>query len=552
MRSNWIAAIAFVSFTAPPGVLLAQNSCEDLKKLVLDHVAISSAVLVEAGPLKQPAGSPFKMPDVNLPRHCEVAGVARPTSDSEIDFLLWLPLAEAWNGKYMQLGNGGWAGIIQAASLARPLALGYAVSATDDGHHAQGMMPDASWAVGHPEKLLDFGYRALHETALASKAILRAYFGKTDGHAYFVGCSDGGREALMEAERYPEDFDGVLAGAPASHWTRLITGALWMEQALNSKPESKISAAKLPAIQRAALAQCDALDGVKDGLIEDPRACHFDPSVLLCKGAEDAECLTQPQIDAIKKVYSGPIDPVTGEKLYSGYEPGTEAEPGGWNPWIVGPLQNAFANSYFSQALHENTPWDWRTADIGREVRLADAKTGEFLNSWNPDLRSFRAHGGKLIQYHGWGDAAIAPGDSVAFYEQVRAFLATYPDPRSKDPASIDLFYRLFLVPGMQHCGGGQGPTNFGNGNGPIEAGLPDDAEHDILLALDRWVTQGVAPEHIIASGSVRADPKAGVTGGHLTRPLCVYPAVARYKGQGDTNAAENFECAAPAGEPLH
>ncbi len=426
----------------------------------------------------------------------------------------------------------------QPTSLYRPLTLGYAVSATDDGHHAEGMMPGASWAVGHPEKLIDFGYRALHETALASKAILQAYYGKPNAHAYFAGCSDGGREALAEAQRYPEDFDGIVAGAPANHWTHHFTGFLWNEQALNARPESKIPAAKLPAIQKAALAQCDALDGVKDGLIEDPRACHFDPAVLLCKGAEEATCLTQPQIDALQKIYSGPKDPVTGEQIYPGYEPGTEADPAAWGPWIIGPIQPAFGDSFFGQAVHEDPQWDWHTADLGRELRLADEKTAAILNSGNPDLRSFRDHGGKLIEYHGWGDAAIAPRDSIAYYEQVRVFLARYPDPRSTNPKEIESFYRLFMVPGMQHCGGGQGPTSFGNDEIPSQTVVsPADADHDVVLALDRWVTKGVAPDRMIGTGT------AGGTS--LTRPLCMYPAVAHYKGQGDTNAAENFACVA-------
>jgi|CZKZ01.1.fsa_nt_gi feruloyl esterase len=540
-----VAYVAFAWIAVTPSLLCAQQACEDLKKLNLVHVTITSAASVGAGPLKQPVGAPSKLPEVIVPRHCEVAGVARPTSDSEINFLLWLPPASVWNGKYMQRGNGGWAGMIQPASLLRPLALGYAASATDDGHRAEGRMPDASWAVGHPEKLIDFGYRAVHETALASKAILHAYYGKLDGHDYFVGCSDGGREALMEAQRYPEDFDGILAGAPANHWTHLLTAALWNELALKSRPDSEIPTTKLPAIQKAALAQCDTLDGVKDGVIEDPRACHFDPSVLLCRGAESTECLTQPQIDAIEKVYSGPKDPVTGEQIFPGWEPGAEADPAGWGPWILGPIQSAFANSFFGQALHEDPKWDWRTVDLSRELRLADEKASPILNSWNPDLRSFRAHGGKLIQYHGWEDAAIAPRDSINYYEQVRAFLGNYPDPRSNSGASIESFYRLFMVPGMQHCGGGQGPTNLANGDIPTGAGIPDDADHDAVLALDRWVTQGVAPERIIANGTIGGDPKVGVAGARLTRPLCAYPAVAHYKGQGDTNAAENFTCVA-------
>ncbi len=543
------ASAGFGLIAAWSSLATAQNRCEDLKNLKLDQATIVSAVAVESAPLKAPADSPFKGPGITVPRHCEVTGVAHPTSDSEIRFTLWLPSTDAWNGKYMQRGNGGWAGSIQPFILAAPLARGYAVSATDDGHSSKSMMmPDASWAIGHPEKLIDFGYRALHETATHSKAIVLSYYGKPQAHAYFSGCSDGGREALMEAERYPEDFDGIIAGAPANNWTHHFTGFVWNELALNGKPESKIAVEQLPAIQKAALAACDTLDGVKDGLIEDPRKCQFDPSVLLCHGASGADCLSQPQIDALKKIYAGPKSPRTGEQIYPGYEPGTEADPAAWAIWILGPsVQSLFGNTFFGQAVFEDPHWDWRTMDFDRDVSLADAKTAWILNSYNPDLRSFRDHGGKLIQYHGWGDAAIAPRDSINFYEKVQAFLKRYPDPRSPNPADIQAFYRLFMVPGLQHCTGGPGPTSFGNDEFAALASTPNDADHDILLALDRWVTQGVVPDKLIGSGTIGADAKSGAKGTPVTRPLCAYPAVARYKGQGDTNAAENFTCATEA-----
>ena len=528
---------------ASPTFAVAAQVCEGLKDLKLDHATVISAAWVEPAPLKQTPGLPFEVPKVNVPRHCEVIGIARPTSDSGIGFVLWLPPQDLWNGKYLQEGNGGWAGSIQPITLLGPLARGYAVAATDDGHRTEGMMPDASWAVGHPEKLIDFGYRALHQTAILSKAILEDSYGKPATRAFFSGCSDGGREALMEAERYPEDFDGILAGAPANDWTRHFTGFIWNELALHAKPESSITAAQLPAIQKAAIAACDALDGVKDGLIEDPRQCHFDPSVLLCHGAPGSDCLTQPQIDALVKIYSGPKSPSTGEQIYPGYEPGTEADPSAWRIWIIGPIQSAFGNSYYSQAVFEDPHWDWHTMDLDRDLRLADEKTAAILNAYNPDLRSFRAHGGKLIQYHGWGDAAIAPRDSIAFYQKVQAFLKRYPDPRSTAPADIQAFYRLFMVPGLQHCTGGPGPTSFGNDGFLLQNGLPDDAGHDILLALERWVADGVAPDKIIATGRIGADPQSKAPGVLITRPLCAYPALAHYKGQGDTNSAENFEC---------
>ena len=459
-RPVLVAFMAVFSVHAAP-----DPACEGLKDLTLDHAAVVTAAFVEAGPVKLPAIVSGNGPDVTVPRHCEVKGVARPTSDSEIGFMLWLPPGESWNGKFVQRGNGGWAGSIQQTALVVPLIRGYAVAATDDGHEAAGPAPDARWAIGHPEKLIDFGYRAAHETARLSKAIVQAYYGKPQTHAYFTGCSDGGREALMEAERFPEDFDGIIAGAPANQWTHHFAGFIWNEIALEGKPESNIKPEKLPAIEKAALAQCDAQDGVKDGLIEDPRTCHFDPSVLLCHGPESAACLTKPQIDGLKKIYSGPIDPRTGNQIYPGYEPGTEAEPGAWSVWILGTAsaQFLFGNSFFGQAVHEQTAWDWRTMDFEADVKLADEKTGSILNSYNPDLRSFRDHGGKLIQYHGWGDAAIAPLDSIAFYEKVQSFLKRYPDPRDSSPTDIRTFYRLFMAPGLQHCAGGPGPTSFGN-----------------------------------------------------------------------------------------
>lgn len=529
---------------------MAQNTCEALKNLKLDHGEVVSAKWVEAGMIQVQLGFPPKPESLPAKRHCEIKVVSRPTSDSVINFTLWMPPQEDWNGKYLQLGSGGWGGTIQAQELIGPLARGYAVAETDDGHQNKDIISSVTptWALGHPEKVIDFGYRALHETATLSKTALRGYFNKPASRAYFKGCSDGGREALMEAERYPEDFDGIIAGAPANHWTHHFAGFVWNELALNAKPESRITTEQLPAIEKAALAACDELDGVKDGLIDDPRKCHFDPSVLLCHGASGVDCLTQPQIDALKLIYAGPKDPKTGEQIYPGYEPGGEAEPGTWVGSILpmpklpqGSIQSFFGNGFFSLVVHEDPKWDWRTMDFDRDVKAADEKDAPIINSYNPDLRTFRDHGGKLIQYHGWGDAAIAPRDSINFYEKVTAFLRSNPDPRAADAKDVQGFYRLFMVPGMGHCAGGPGPTSFGNG--ATEAGTPVDADHDVLMALDRWVTQGVAPDKLIGTGSIGADRKSGSGGVPLTRPLCPYPKVARYKGQGDTNLADNFEC---------
>jgi feruloyl esterase len=520
----------------------AEQTCEALKNLKLEDATVVEASSHETAPLELPAAPPLKLPPFTVPGHCEVKVVARPSSDSEITFLLWLPSRDEWNGKYMQNGSGGWAGVILPIQLVPALKRGYASSATDDGHKSDiSKGADASWAIGHPEKLIDFGYRAVHETAILSKKIVEAYYGKSAAEDYFFGCSDGGREALMEAERYPEDFNGIVAGAPANFWTHLMTGFAWDEVAMNANPQSKITPQQVHIVEKAAVDQCDAVDGVKDGLIQDPRQCHFDPEELLCKSAPGEDCLTQSQIDALKKVYQGPQDPKTGEQIFPGYWPGNEAE---FDNWILGSAQSQFANSFFSGAVYENPKWDWHTFNLERDVRVGDEKTASILNSYNPDLRSFRDHGGKLIQYHGWGDGAIAPVESIDFYESVVKFLKTYPDPRTNDAADIDAFYRLFMVPSMGHCGGGVGPVSFGQD--PIQlilTGHAGDADHDVVAALDRWVTQGKAPDKILATGTIGADPKTKSGGVPITRPLCVYPATLHYKGHGDTNAAENFEC---------
>jgi len=502
------------------GLLPAQQPCEQLNKLKIERVSITSAQMV---------------PAATVPAHCEVKLTARPTSDSEIRIEVWLP-AEGWNGKYQQVGNGGWAGAVPTGSLATAVRRGYAAAGTDDGHDKS--IPGALWAVGHPEKLIDFGHRALRETTLHAKALIRAYYGKNPGRSYFVGCSDGGREALMEAQRYPEDFDGIIAGAPANDWSTLFTTFVWNQQALLKDP---IPPAKLPAIQKAVIAACDRLDGVSDGLLEDPRKCQFDPAVLTCKSGDSADCLTAPQVATLRKIYQGPHNPRTGSRIHAGMAPGTEGMSGAWVPWMIAPvqensLQYMFGASYYGHAVFEDPKWDIKSLEFDADVTYGLQKAAA-LNSSSPDLRSFRAHGGKLIQYHGWGDAAIPATGSIDYYERVNAFLKRYPDARAGGVSrETQDFYRLFLVPGMGHCGGGLGPRNFGQGSATV-----GDTEHDVLTALETWVEKGQAPQRLIGTGVTGTVPQQP-----LTRPLCVYPQVVRYRGSGDVNSAASFSCMAP------
>jgi feruloyl esterase len=529
---RWVFLLVF--FIVRP--LMAQQSCESLTSLKLPQTTITSAATVSAGPLKLQTVTGELAFDV--PARCEVRGVIRPSSDSEIQFAVWMP--PTWNGKYRQEGNGGFAGGIPYPNMVDPLRRGYATAGTDDGHDLS--TQGAVWAIGHPERVVDYGYRAVHETSVQSKAIVRAFYGREASLSYFSGCSDGGREGLLEAQRFPEDFNGILAGAPANNFSHLLAGFLWNEQALFKSPASTIPAAKLPLIQNAALAMCDAADGVKDGLIRDPRTCRFDPAPLVCKGRDSNECLTAPQAEALRKIYAGPKNPRTGDVIFPGYPPGTEAFS--WASWIVGgpqpALQTGFGNSYYGEMIFEKPKWDFRTMNFDRDVTFADQKAGWIIDSTSPDLRSFRAHGGKLIQYHGWADAAISPINSVNYYEQVRDFTTKYPDPRSDASKPVDDFYRLFMAPGLAHCSGGAGPINFGNSafNSSVVAAGPD---RDAFAALEQWVEKGVAPDRITGSGPAPLDPSKT-----MSRPLCPHPQVAVYKGSGDSNDATNFTCAVP------
>ncbi len=534
-RVAFISCLVLIGTALAPASAVAQKSCESLNALTLANTTITSATSVAAGAFKPPAGPGQPAPTEPLPAFCRVAGTAKPTSDSEIKFELWLP-ASGWNGKYEQVGNGGFAGTIPLSGMASPLLRGYATAGTDDGHAAA---TDGLWALGHPEKLIDFGYRAVHETSVQAKAITQAFYGKDLARSYFVGCSDGGREALMEAQRFPDDFVGIVAGAPANNWTHLLVGAIWTEQALVNEPASYLPPSKLPALQNAVVAACDALDGVKDGVIGDPRRCHFDPAVVQCKGADAADCLTEPQVAAVRKIYGGPRNPRTGAQIFPGYSPGTEAVPANWRVWISGngpgqpTLQAFFGNTFYAYMVFENPKWDFHTFNFDSDVQTADDKTAGILNSTDPDLAKFKARGGKLIQYHGWGDAAIPPQNSINYFESVQSVMGK--TARERDLGATQDFYRLFMVPGMSHCAGGVGATAFGN-----VPSAQRDPGHDVVSALDQWVEKGVAPIQIIATGFVGGDPAKGV---EMTRPLCPFPEEAVYKGSGDTNSAASFSC---------
>lgn len=502
--------------------------CAALAKANLPNTTITTSESLPAGAFTPPFGRPIE----KLPAFCRVAGSIHPSRDSDIRFEVWLP-SSGWNRKFLGVGNGGFAGSINYFALADNLKRGYATAATDTGH--EGATEDATWAYLHPEKVVDFGYRGLHVTAEDAKSLIRAFYSSGPERSYFDSCSDGGREALMEAQRFPEDFDGILAGAPANFWTHLLANGLAIMQVMYGKdPAGYIPSTKLPAIQSAALAACDANDGVKDGIINNPPQCHFDPDVLLCKAQDSPACLTAPQVSTLKTIYSGATDS-HGKQLFPGYMPGAEEGPGGWALWITGSAPGkasgpTFAENYFRYMVFSYPAWNPLSANVDMAEAAADQKTAAILNSTDADLSKFRNRGGKLILYHGWNDPAIPPGNTINYYSALNERMGA---------GNVDGFVRLYLVPGMQHCLNGPGPSWFGQTGHPTAKGNA----YGVFNALEEWVEKGTAPSEVIATKYVDDNPVKGV---QMTRPLCPYPQIAKYKGSGDTNDAANFPCAAP------
>ena len=536
MNKFAVGAFLALAGTLVPVARAAGQSCEQLAQLSLPNTKIMSAQTVAAGAFAPPASmAPWLAGDPSfykrLPEFCRVAAEDNPTADSDIKIEVWLPTS-GWNGKFRGQGNGGFAGEIDYRALGLAVLQGYATAATDTGHAAEGT--NAAWALGHPEKIIDFAYRAIHEMTVVGKATTKAFYGDGAKHAYFANCSNGGRQALMEAQRYPEDYDGILAGAPANYWTHLLASALYDAQTTTSDPASYIPTNKIPTIAKAVNESCDAKDGVTDGVLNDPRRCHLNPATLLCKAADSDTCLAQPQVTALKKLYAGAHDS-KGREIFPGFLPGGEDGQGGWPLWITGAepgksLLFAFGGGFFSNMVYNKSDWDYKKADLDEAVAAADKKFANVLNATETNLKSFASRGGKLIIYHGWNDAAISALNSIKYLESVETKMGK---------ADADSFLRLFMVPGMQHCGGGPGPDVFGqNGMSP-----QNDAQHNIYLALEQWVEKGAAPSTVVAAKLTAAGPAAAVK---ETRPLCAYPQVAKYKGTGDTNDAANFACGMP------
>jgi feruloyl esterase len=463
------------------------QSCDALTALSLPNVTITAVELVAAG---------------QLPAHCRVAATLKPSADSHIQMELWLP-TNSWNGKFLAVGNGGWAGSLDTRAMQAGLRRGYATASNDTGHTGG----SASFAVGHPEKLIDFAYRAMHEMTVQSKAMIAAFYRRAPQLSYYQGCSTGGRQGMMEAQRYPDDFDAMVVGAPVYNMVHMNVSQVALQVDMLRDPARIVSPAQVKRFAESVVNACDARDGVKDGIVSEPRACRVDPSVLACKAGDGADCFTPPQVANARSAYAPAT--VNGKRVYPGRSPGFEE---GWRI----PAQNAPLNPLFTDMVRyvgrQDATFDPMTFDF--EADLARAlKHGGVIEASDPNLAAFKARGGKLLLYHGWADPGPAPENTIDYYEAVS----------SKLGGKQDDWMRLFLLPGVGHCGGGVGPD-----------------QADFLGALERWREKGEAPGRITATRSGRGSLSP------MSRPLCPHPQVARYSGTGSTDDETNFACVAP------
>ncbi len=521
-----------LAFSLMAAAGFAQTPCDQLK-LSFPDATVTSIQFIPAGPFKAPAPQiapiPAPEPEAELagsgpqgrgavrppapqgagpaplpvPAYCRVMMILTPSSDSKIEAAVFLP-TEEWNGKLQVVGNGGWAGTVSYPAMAAALREGYATASNDTGHRSADVGGGGMFALGHPEKITDFAYRAMHETVVKAKLITVAFYGRGPKYSYYNGCSTGGRQGLIEATRFPDDFDAIAAGAPANPHVHLH--AAGVERSLElMKNNAPLTKEKVETLHKAVLDACDALDGVKDGIISNPERCHYDPSALLCKDGDGPSCLTPAQLKTVQIVF-GDVKTKTGEVIWTGYPVGTELE--------LGALRNVPKSpggvwDVIRILGHQDKDYDWHHFDLASEMAQADKAGIDVLTF---DLSAFKAHGGKLFLYHGWADPGIPPGHTVSYYKTVLDTMG----------GNQDDWLRLYMEPGMAHCRGGVGPDQFNK-----------------MAVIERWREAGEAPGAILASHDTN-----GIV--DMTRPLCPYPQVAVYKGIGSTNDAANFACKQP------
>ena len=504
-----IAFVAVVALAGSDGEFrmraAAPASCEALAQTPVANGTVLSAESVQASAFVPPnANNPNAAAAYrNLPTFCRVAIKLTPTPDSDIRVEVWLP-ASGWNRKFQAVGNGGLGGTMPYAALAAAIRSGYAAAGTDTGH----VGGNADFVAGHHEKLVDFAYRAIHAMTVTAKTVVNARYDAHPQRSYFNSCSTGGRQALIEAQRYPEDFDGIVAGDASWDQMRLYAARVALNVYINRDPAAAMPIAKLPMIHQAVLDACDAADGVKDGVIEDPSRCRFDYATLACKGGDGPDCLTNAQLDSVKAMASPITDHRTGAVLHPGrYYPGSEL---GWGN-VGGPTPSGESLEGMTKIVFK-PGWDYHTIRVPDDVERAVKADDGLLYGGDPDLSRFFGRGGKLLMYHGWADPLVTPDASLIMFKRINDAVG----------AAAARSLALFMVPGMGHCQGGPGTDTF-----------------DKVAAVDAWVASGTKPASIIASHAT-----AGIV--DRTRPLCAYPAVARYVGSGSTDEAKNFRCQAP------
>jgi feruloyl esterase len=484
----------------------AATNCEPLTSFKLSNTTITSAQTIAAGEFAT-TGLQVTLPTKNIPGFCRVTATLKAAKDSDIKMEVWLPI-DGWNGRFQGVGNNGFAGSTMYSAMIQAVTAGYATASTDTGH--SGSPLSASWALNHPDKIIDYSHRAVHMMTLVAQEVVNAYYEKPAHHSYWNGCSQGGAQGLAEAQRYPDDYDGIVVGAPANNMTHLRVSGNWIAQAIHKDPKTFIADSKLPAINQAVLAACDDIDGVQDGIIDDPRSCAFDIARLKCQGAENDSCLTIPQMMGLQKVYGGTRGSHASELVYPGYLVGSELQ---WVGQISGsespPRSQQFLKQaeFFKYIVFSDAKWDWRSLDFNLDVDRVDKAVGNIVNHNDANLSAFKKRGGKLLQYHGWYDPAISPLDSIQYFDSVQLAMKNTRD-----------FYRLYMIPGMAHCGGGPGASSF-----------------DKMSTIVQWVEQGKTPNRIVAT---KTDASAKVS-----KLLCPYPQSSKYKGIGSSDDAGNFSC---------
>jgi len=489
-----VSAAALMAAAMFAGAAEAQVACESMKGFQAPDVKITAAT---------PAPSPVQL--------CKLDGVI----GKEINFTVWLP--DAWNGKFVMGGQGGYAGRVESQALAmQALQKGYAVGGTDTGHSAPGGATDGAWAMGDVERLVNYAHAAIHRVTETSKAAVKARYGRAPDKSYFAGCSNGGREALMSAQRYPNDFDAIVAGAPAINFQGITAEFATVTQKMFPDPTKLatpvLNKADRDALGKAVLAKCDKDDGLADGVMTDPRSCKFDAKTLACKGGNKDGCLSKEELAAVDAIIKGPQ--LAGKQYHVGYPWGGEGSDGGWGSWLAG-MNNAagpnrpslaygFSLDFMRYFVKQDPTWNhakFNLATLDGDMKALQAT----LSPTNPDLSAFRGKGGKLLIYHGWSDSALSPLMSIDYLDKVYA----------KDAAAKN-DVRMFMLPGVLHCAGGPGPDRV-----------------DFLDAIDKWATSGKAPDEL----------NAGFATGGGARKVCAYPKTQTYKGSGDGRSPDQFEC---------